>query len=269
MSFSQDNGYVPNTVNEIMEVVRTGINTQFGTSYTTETFLGTNWYKYFYALVQRLQLEETKTSEIFLKLQQYISFTNERIQRPSVSFEGLVESFKSKGYSVSVKPMLLADAGTISIAVDVDETAPDYPDVKLEVATLIKDFVAAGLVSIGSEVENITISNGQNFDFKFDLPIKTPILLRLTCTISDNNLIEIPDDIEIRQNLFERISALYRMGLDFEPERYWNTTDAPWASEILLEYSDDDGVTYEDGIFQAGYRDLLTYGLEDIEIIIV
>jgi len=49
------------------------VNTQFGQSYTMDTFIGTNLYKYFYALAQLLQENEVKTSEIFLKLQQYFN----------------------------------------------------------------------------------------------------------------------------------------------------------------------------------------------------
>lgn len=268
MSFSQANGYTPDTVAEIMNEVRLGVNAQFGTTYSVATFLGTNWYKYFYSLVQRLQLEEIKTGEIFLKLQQYILTTNERIQRPSVSFEGLVQSFKSINFDVSVKPMIVADAGQISLAVDILVTDPNFATKKLAICTNIKNFVAAGLVSQGAQVENITISNGQNFDFKFDLSIRTPILLRLTITVSDNNLLTVPDDITIRARLKTKIDTLYRMGLDFEPQRYWNTTDAPWASVILLEYSINNAVTWISTTFQAGYRDRYTFGFGDIEIII-
>ena len=38
--------------------------------------IGTNFYKYFYALAQRIQTNEIKTSEIFLKLQDYFKYTN-------------------------------------------------------------------------------------------------------------------------------------------------------------------------------------------------
>lgn len=273
MSYAQDNGYTPQTIAEIINSIRLQINSEFNTSYTEATFVGTKWYQFVYSVAQRMQQNETKASEIFQKLQQYISLTNDRIQRPSVSYPGLIESFESKGYRVSVKAQTEAEAGFISIAVDISETLPDgvtpnpdFEDEKLEVATLIKDFVAAGMIYLGDQVVNIVLPNGQPFDFKFFLPNKTPILLRLTADISDNNLIAVPDDETLRIQLFNQISARYRMGLDFEPQRYFNTTDAFWASDILLEYSLDAGTTWQSAVFEAEFDDLLTFGLEDITV---
>jgi hypothetical protein len=77
MGYANESGYTPQTIDQIMEAFRTAINTQFGTTYTTESFVGTNFYKYFYALAQRVQENEVKTSEIFAKLQDYFN-ENER-----------------------------------------------------------------------------------------------------------------------------------------------------------------------------------------------
>src|SRR5690606_18178301 len=105
---------------------------------------GTNWYKFAYVIAQRVQQGEIKASEIFPKLQQYIALTNEKIQRPSVSHPGLLDSFDSQGYTASVKPPAEEDAGTMSICVDVDDGADDYAETKLAICTLIKNYVAAG-----------------------------------------------------------------------------------------------------------------------------
>jgi len=273
MGFAQDSGYTPDTFETIMSFVREGVNTQFGTSYTEETFVGTNWYKYAYQIVQRIQQGEVKTSEIFQKLQQYIALTNERIQRPSVSFPGLIESFDSQDFIASVKPPAEADAGKIFICVLLDDADPDYGtgnanDEKLKVATLISEYVAAGMVTMGSEVTAITLSNGQEFDFKFDLPDKTPILLRLTATKSRNQVLTVPSDEEIRQKIFENVNARYRLGWDFEPERYYGVSDALWANDVTLEWSDDAGGTWHPEVFVAAYTDLFTFELGDISVVI-
>lgn len=119
MSFSQDAGYLPNTIPQLMELVRVGVNEQFGTSYDTDTFLGTNFYKYFYALIQRLQENEVKTSEIFLRMQEYFVITNEEITRPNTTHPGIIDYFSERGYLVSTKPPLEADAGKLFVCVDV------------------------------------------------------------------------------------------------------------------------------------------------------
>lgn len=271
MSFTQEYGYAPATFTEVMEAIRVQLNTQFGTSFTAETFVGTNWYKYFYTLVQRVMENETKTSEIFIKLAQYIETTNKAIQRPSVSLPGLIDSFESRGYIASVKNNLLVDAGTISICVETDHTLPTYPATKLAINSLIRDFVVAGLVYIGTEVSQLTISNGQQFDFKFSLPVFTPIKLRLTLTSSDNQVVGLPNDESIRIALFNNINARYRLGWDFEPQRYYTLLDAPWAATILLEYGLWNGTSYgafQSGVFQATFQDKLIFDLEDITVLV-
>lgn len=391
MSFAQDSGYLPVPLNTIIGSIRENLNTQFKTTYTEATFLGTNWYKFAYALAQKIQQGEVKASEIFLKTQEYFALTNEAIQRPSVSFPGLFEAFQSHDYVASVKPPAEEDAGKIFICVDVadaiagkaatgtitisdfaalvsgtddtitvgataftaqagsatpgdatfqadgsnDATAEslatqinghatagalvtavaegnvvyltanersadgnsialdytdndtnegaevsgetleggidiheDYAGVKLEIATLIKDFVAAGLVTEGTEEEEITISNGQEFTFAYNLPNRIPVLLKLSLTKSSNSLMAVPSDEEIRQVVFDHINARYRLGWNFEPQRYFNLSDAEWSSDCLLEYSVDGGDSWESNVYVAEYVDVFTFGLEDIQVVI-
>jgi hypothetical protein len=125
MGYANETGYVPTDIDTIMSSLVVNINDQFGTSYTNETFVGTNLYKYFYALAQRLQESEVKTAEIFQKLQQYFIITNERISRPVVTNPGLIEKLESEGYIASIKPMIDDDAALLHGRVDVDGDAED------------------------------------------------------------------------------------------------------------------------------------------------
>jgi hypothetical protein len=267
MGFASESGYTPLSIETIMLDVMDNFNTQFGTTYTQETFLGTSAYKYFYALVQRLQANEVRTGEIFSKLQQYIEVTNERILRPSVTPPGLVDAFIDSDFVASVKPPIDADAGKIYVCVDTDETADDYADVKLEINTIIKNSVVAGVVSQGTETSAIVLSNGQSFDFKFNLPDRNEILLRLTITLSENNQSLISTPEEIKNLLVANIAEKYSLGKNFEPQRYFTTEDAPWASDVMLEWSDDAGSNYYTTVFDAAYDDLFVVLLENIELI--
>jgi hypothetical protein len=251
----------------MMLSVMNNVNTQFGTTYTAETFLGTNFYKFFYALIQRLQENEIKTSEIFLKLQEYFTITNEAIARPVVTNPGLVEKLEEAGFVASVKPPLEADAGKVFVCVDTDETADDYEEKRLEICEIIKDSTVAGVVSMGTEEEAIVLTNGQSFDFKFNLPSRVEVLLRLTITLSENNqtVIDAPEEVKLR--LMANIAEKYRLGKNFEPQRYFSILDAPWAESVLLEWSDDDGVTYYDTVFDSDYDDLFVVLLENIELV--
>jgi hypothetical protein len=251
----------------MMEVIRENVNTQFSTSYTEETFLGTNFYKYFYALIQRLQENEIKTSEIFLRMQEYFTITNEKIQRPNTTHPGIYDYFLAAGFKTSTKPAIDADAGKAFICVDVDDSAPGYAGTKLQICNLVKDCVVAGVISQGTEVEEITLSNNQSFEFKFNLPDKTPIELRLTLTLSENNQVSISTPEVTKQKLFDNINARYGLGKNFEPQRYFSVVDAPWAAEVLLEYSDDGGTNWYSAVYEAEYDELFTFELADITLV--
>lgn len=386
MGFSSESGYVPVSIETMMATVMENINTQFGLSYTTETFIGTNFYKYFYALIQELQLSEVKTSEIFLKLQDYIAITNEMISRPAVTPPGLIETLLENGFTASVKPPADADAGKIFICVDLDDgvnasgnatitnhanlisgtddsitiggtvftaqsgaatlgtatfqattsndvtaaslatqinahatagalvratvsgavvtiraiqggtggnaialvytnndanvgatvsaatltggtTRSEYAAEKLAVATIIKDSVAAGIVTQGTEVEAIVLSNAQSFDFKFNLPNKIDVLLRLTTTLSENNQVVVLSPEEVKDILIDNIAERYNLGKNFEPQRYFSLVDAPWASDVLLEYSIDAGANWETEVYNSDYDVLFNVLLANITLI--
>jgi len=386
MSFTSENGYLPVSIETIMDNIRLGINTEFGTAYTAENFIGSGFYKYFYAAAQELQANEVKTSEIFLRLQQYITVTNEAISNPVATAPGVIGALNTAGYVASVKPPQDADAGKIFIAVDVKDnharglftitsfanlvsgtddvltvgvtgftaqtgsatlgtgtfqaatsndasalslatqinahatagalveawaigaivyvraktvgtggnsialgytnndgnvgatksgttltggaaTTPDYDDSQLEIATIIKNSVAAGIVSQGTEITPIVLSNGQSFDFKYNLPNRTEVLLRLTLTLSDNNQSVVLSPTEVKTILLANIAARYSLGRDFEPQRYFNTSDAPWAAQVLLEWSIDGGSTWNSTIYEANYDDLFEILLENITVI--
>lgn len=268
MSFAADTGYIPPTFATLMAAIREAINLQYGTTFTEGTFIGTNWYKYFYVLVQKVLENETKTAEIFAKLQEYIATTNARIQRPSVSMPGLVDSFLANGFTASVKPNAVEDAGTVSICVETDADADDYATKKTTICGLLRDYVAAGMVFVGDQTESLTLSNGQDFDFSFSLPDYTDVLLKLTLTSSDNQENIIPDDEAIRTTVYENIAARYRLGWDFEPQRYFTQVDAPWAATIKLEWSNDGGDNWFSTVFEAEFDDKYRFGLEDIQVLV-
>lgn len=271
MGYASENGYTPATIDALMLSVMNNINTQFAdeltTPFTAETFIGTNFYKFFYALIQELQANDVKTSEIFLKLQDYFTVTNERISRPVATNPGIIEKLEDEGYIASIKAPLDADAGKVFICVYLDDAADEYPTQKLDVCTIIKNSIAAGIISQGTEVETIALSNTQSFDFKFNLPDIVEPKLRLTVNLSDNNtfVIDSPDDQ--KQNLLNNIAARYRLGKNFEPQRYFSIIDAPWAESVLLEWSDDGGSTWYETVSVMSYIDLFVCKLENITLV--
>lgn len=266
MSFSQENGYTPSTISALMDTVRQNINAQFETTYTAESFVGTNWYKYFYALIQKVQENEVKTSEIFAKIQTYIEQINARISRPVTTPQGLIEKIETElETQASIKPPADADAGKLYVCVNLDNGADDYAEKKLAVCNILKDSVVGGIVTQGAEEETLVLTNGQSFDFKFDLPNFTTPDLKLTVTLSENNqeLVLTPEEQKVI--LLENIAARYRLGKNFEPQRYFSVLDAPWAESVLLEY--DIGGGFVSTVYEADYDDLFVVLLENVTLV--
>jgi len=386
MGFAQDSGYTPSDIETILGLFMTGINSSFNQTYTAETFEGTNHWKYFYAIAQRVQANEIKMSEIFTYLQQYITVMNERIARPVVTPPGIIEKFAAEGYTASVKKMIEADAGKIHICVDTPDgdratgnititsyanlvsgtddtvgvagvtftaqegaavlgeatfqaatsnadtaaslatqinahataslsvraqaiaavvhitarnggtagnsialaytdndtnvgatksgtalsggtTEAGYAAKKLEICEIIKDSVVGGVWSMGDQTETITLSNGQDFDFSFCLPNRLVPLVRLTTVLSDNNQSVILTTDQQKAIVLANIAARYKLGRDFEPQRYFSVVDAPWAASVLLEYSLNGGASYASTVYEADFDDLFEVGLANISIV--
>lgn len=267
MGFASTSGYTPATINSLMLLVMANVNTQFGTTYTSDNFTGTNFYKYFYALIQELQANEVKTSEIFLSLQDYFAVTNEKISRPAVTNPGLIAILEAAGYTASIKNIGDTDAGKLFVCVDTDSGAPTYAATKLAINTIISNSSVAGAVSQGSETSTIVLSNGQSFTFKFALPSVTNLKVRVTTVLSENNEFVIASPEDQKATILANIAAKYRLGLDFEPQRYYTVVDAPWASSILFEYSLDGGSTYISIVTELAYNALYRIALADLTLI--
>ena len=269
MGFSKDQGYIPVPIDEMMADVMARLNTNFSISppYTMDTFVGTNMYKYFYAMIQRLQENEIKTSEIVAKVQSYFRLTNESLARPNTTIPGMIDYFKTFGFDVTIKPPIEAEAGELRVAVDMADSDDDFEEKSLEFATLLKNCQVAGTTTIGTETETITLSNGQSFDFNFNLSDRIPILLRLTIVTSENNEFAIEGTQEIAQKLFDNVNARYHFGLNFEPQRYFSVADAPWAATVLLEYSTNAGADWSSSVADLDYDQLYTFDLEDISVV--
>lgn len=281
MGYSQENGYIPVDVATIMADIMAEINTQFSTTYTMETFVGTGFYKTFYALAQKAQANEVKTSEIFQKLQQYFVVINAMISRPTVTNPGIVEKIKAEGFIASLKPMIEADRGKINVCVDLDADDPDYASKKLFICTLVSTITAGGCVTQGAESQSIVLPNGQAFDFKYHLPTRIPVWLRLTITLSENNQLVIGDPDDTKLLLMTNIAEEYQLGKNFEPQRYFQISDAPWGASVLLEWTDDvtetspgSGVYTLDGgavwnttVFNSDFDEIFNYALERLTLV--
>jgi hypothetical protein len=72
----------------------------------------------------------------------------------------------------------------------------------------------------------------------------------------------------VRQAIFDNINAKYKLGYNFEPQRYYTLGDAEWAESVLLEWSDDAGMNWHPEVYDSPFDDLFEFDLEDIQVVI-
>ena len=153
------------------------------------------------------------------------------------------------------------------------EDNADYADLKEQICTLISQITVAGAVTQGTQSESIVLSNGQSFDFKYNLPNLLTVHLKLTITLSENNQVVVGNPDDIKNKLIQNITSRYGLGKNFEPQRYYSVIDAPWAASVLLQYSFDydsnnpGPETWSSAIYDADYRDLFDVKLENIILV--
>lgn len=263
MAWDLVNGYRPQTFDEIKADMLAEINTQFGTSYDETTIIGTDHYKFFYGGIQLVMKAQNVTAEIVTKMTDYIRTANEKINLPKSTIDGFTQgllrpvSEGGLGLISTIKNITdEAEAGQMFLVVDVDDEAEDYEDTKQAIIDKMAAWLTAGLYYNGTETGTKIALNGQTFTYKYALPTEVEILVRITATTSANALTPILNENQIRDKFNTNFTALYRLGLDFEPEKYLEIArDLPFASDILLEYSEDDGSTWDDQPRSMAYNE--------------
>ena len=78
--------------------------------------------------------------------------------------------------------------------------------------------------------------------------------VRITVTISDSTTAVILNSAQIKAIFEENFKNMYRLGFDFEGDRYLDIrNDLPFASKILIEWSTN-GTNWSSGIWQSAYN---------------
>lgn len=270
MPYSTENNYTPESFNDIMTRFMQGVNSRFGTNYTLESFVGTGWYKFFYPIAQNILTVENLFAETYVKLQDYIRTTNETIAIPKTPREGLIKTFADRGFLVSLEPQTLANAGVLGVCVDVDPTAEDFATTKQTILDILRDYTVAGLAYHGAHEGTSRLSNGQDFSFAFDTPTRKAAYVKLTVTLSQNTNLVADNEAVIKQKLLANLAELYKLGNNFEPEKYFTISrDAPYASAVSLQYSFTGAdASYTSTIYEADFKDLLEFDSSRVWVVI-
>lgn len=265
MTYNITNGYSPRNYEDILEECVNAVNDEFGTSYTPQAFVGTNLWKFLYTTIQGLMTVENNIAELGVKMQDYIRTQNERLIIPTSSNDGIMQRLEEELNLISsVKPVELGEGGNVCIAVDVDDTAGDYEETKEKILKTFHKYLGAGLFYHGTESGLVTASNGQQFEYAYELPVNKPLMVKIDVTISDNTTRFIETPNVIKDKFFANFAKFYKLGYDFEPEIYLCRDDLPFASKIDISYSTDGGETYLRDILQNSYNEKITINPNDV-----
>lgn len=267
MSYSVLNGYAPRSYDDILLTTVNAVNEEFGTNYTTQSFAGTNLWKVLYAAIQEIMTTENNISLLGEKMKQFISVQNEELYAPTSTIDGFTDLLKRELSLVgSIKPNEAADAGNLYLCVDVDNTLEDYATIKQEILELMHRHLVGGLVYHGTEAGTVTGTNGQSYSYAYSLPTPVSLMVKVTIDVSDNTLLKIPTTNEVKALFLKNFSERYRLGFDFEPQNYLCRDDVPFAGSILIEYSQDSGVTWDTDVLDLDFDEKVTLAEEDVEV---
>lgn len=272
MTYTVTNGYSPRSYETILNECVQIVNQEFGTSYTSQSFTGTNLWKYLYATIQGLMTVENNIAELGVKLQDFIRTQNESLIIPRSSYDGIMQIIKDElGLVSSIKRIEEeTEAGQIFLAIDINNTSDDYADRKAQIFKILHENMGAGLFYNGTETGQVTASNGQVFNYAFDLPAETPLKVKIKVRVSENSTLFVETPIEVKNKFLANFAKFYRLGYDFEPQIFLcRDRDLPFASEINISYSTDDGTEYKTGILEAMYDEKFTIAPDDVEVEVI
>lgn len=270
MPYTDKNGYVPYTMEEVMQLILLDVNAGFKTSYSYDQFIGTGFYKFFYVLAQRIVALSGSFGEVYAKLQDYIRFMNEQINAPAVNPESALKILQNAGFTASVRPVTQATAGEWAFCVDLDSAAAGYAQQKQRVFDLLKTCTAGGIYFPGTETGTSVLSNGQAMPYAFYLPTRHAVSLKLTINTSAASGVSVPAEAQIKQMLLDNLAAMYRLGVNFEPERYFTISrDAPYAAAVKLEYQKEAGGAWTSSVYEADFKDLFVFDQSHIETVVL
>lgn len=261
------NGYTPDDFNTVIKSYYDSFISQpeFETV-STSRFEGSAEYAVFYGSAQIDMAIQSIYAETFQKVMTYLSTINLKIQSPTTVPDAISESIKNNlGFDSKCKPMTEENRGTSHIAIDYEES----PDANLAIANLLKKHIVDGVITVGSIKQDVVFSNGSIGTYSWVSSANSEVLFKLTVTVSRNSSFAVDTAGNIIAKFNDNFSELYSMGLDLEPERYYEIErDAQYASDILTEYSFDAGLSWSSEPFESEFNVKFTPVLSASNIII-
>ncbi len=258
MPYNSKTGYVPHTFDEWMfNQFMPQINKRYKTSYTAETFVGTQWYDILYPLVQGLMEGDAEFADVWVKLTEFFDQVNARMNNPASVPDGIIEQFERMGIVASLRPVSAETAGKIGVCVFADTSSQAM---QAKITQVLTDCVVGGVWPDGDKSATAILNNGQQITWRWYEPTDKTLDLRLRVYYVNSHGKSLPTADDITQDLRKKIGQRYRYGMPFVPEQMYQTAvDASYAVKLKLEWSEDGGTTWSGEILSATFNQKLIF----------
>ncbi len=216
-------------------------------------FVASDEYKVFYPCVQIDMYIDNVMAETFLKLAEFISTTNLHILNPTTTPNALIGGLLDKfGLRASVKQMTEENAGKMHVAIDYTPEA----ELNYQIASYFeKTAVVASTYMVGDIEQDIVLDKGGIETYRWVAATDKVMRFRLRIKESRNSTAVVDTPETIVSLFLKNFTEFYWVGMDVEPERYFEINrDAPYAAEIITEYSLDSGETWESDPYISPYN---------------
>lgn len=217
------------------------------------SFVASDEYKVFYASAQIDMTIETVIASLFVKMSEFIQNANLKISNPTTTPNALISGLEDEfGFKSSVMQMTEENAGKMHVAIDYTPAA----ELNYQIAAYMeKTAVVASTYMVGDIEQDIVLTKGGIETYRWVEKDEQPILFRLTIVKSRNANAIVDNLDDIASKFLANFEEFFWVGMDLEPERYFEIVrDALYASDILTEYSLDDGVTWSSAPYKTPYN---------------
>lgn len=217
------------------------------------TFVASDEYKVFYASAQIDMTIENVIASLFVKMSEFIQNSNLKITNPTTTPNALIAGLEENfGFKSSVMQMIEENAGKMHVAIDYEPTA----ELNYQIASYMeKTAVVASTYMVGDIEQDIVLTKGGIETYRWTEKTESPILFRLTMIKSRNSNAVVDNQDEIVSKFLANFDEFFWIGMDVEPEKYFEIVrDAPYASDIVTEYSFDDGETWSSVPYKTQYN---------------
>jgi hypothetical protein len=128
---------------------------------------------------------------------------------------------------------------------------------KKTVAKLLNDSMSISNLFVGSETQSITLKNGLNWEFAWELPVDELLYLEVKLEISRNKRSYAQDtETQLKNKIINNIKTRCLLGQDFEPDSILQIDlDIPYASLVNIGWkTDPDEPLYSYEVKRNDYR---------------